>query len=290
MSIVSHHVRRHRRSLAVTYSAVVVENTFELLYPFAIGLAVDGLLDDSWGGVYVFVAISLLHTIVSVSRQRYDTRSFNRLYADLATDLIDRQRTDGVPTTSVVARTSLAGSYVEFLEADVDVAITAVFALVGSLVMLFLYDPVLGLVASLVAVPVALLNRRLMRRSKRIYHGLNDQSELEVSLIQRGTVPELRSHFGVVARHWNRLSDAEATSWGLVDLIALGLAVFALARTTSTAADVGTIFAVIAYVWAYLGGFDQVPTVLQRMANLSDIRARLDGITAETAGGGPADA
>lgn len=40
--------------------------------------------------------------------------------------------------------------------------------------------------------------------------------------------------------------------------------------------DLGTIFAVIAYVWSYLGGFDQVPAVLQRMSNLGDIRRRID--------------
>jgi hypothetical protein len=36
-------------------------------------------------------------------------------------------------------------------------------------------------------------------------------------------------------------------------------------------------------VWAYIGGFDQVPAVLQRMSNLADIRRRLDGLAdAET--------
>ena len=61
-------------------------------------------------------------------------------------------------------------------------------------------------------------------------------------------------------------------------MIALGLAVFALVRATGTSEEVGTIFATIAYTWFYIGGFDQVPTVLQRMANLSDIRARIDGL------------
>jgi hypothetical protein len=144
--------------------------------------------------------------------------------------------------------------------------------------MLFLYDPLLGLVAATVAIPVALINRRLMRRSAAIYRTLNDQSEREVSLIDTGSVRDVRRHFGVIAGHWNRLSDAEGISWGVIDVIALGLAVFALVRATGTAADVGTIFATIAYVWAYIGGFDQVPTVLQRLSNLADIRRRLDGL------------
>jgi hypothetical protein len=117
-----------------------------------------------------------------------------------------------------------------------------------------------------------------MRRSAGIYRALNEQSEREVSLIDAGAVKDVRRHFGVIAGHWNRLSDAEGISWGVVDVIALGLAVFALARATGTSAEVGTIFAIIAYVWAYIGGFDQVPGALQRMSNLADIRRRLDGL------------
>jgi hypothetical protein len=278
LGIVSEHVRPHRGALAVTYGAAVIENTFELLYPFAIGLAVDGLLDGSWGGVILFAALSLAHTGLGVARQWYDTRLFNRLYASLATDLVEHQRAEGVATTSVVARTLLADEYVDFLRSGVNTAITAAFALVGSLVMLLFYDPVIGLVAAAVAVPVVLINRRLMRRSGRIFRVLNDQSEREVSLIDDGSVQDVRRHFGVVAGYWNRLSDAEGISWGVIDVFALGLAVFALVRATGTSAEVGTIFAIIAYTWAYLGGFDQVPGVLQRMSNLADIRRRLDGL------------
>ena len=200
------------------------------------------------------------------------------MYATFATDLVEDQRAEGVATTSVVARTLLADEYVDFLRSGVNTAITAAFAVLGSLVMLFFYDPLLGLVAAAVAIPVALINRRLMRRSAGIYRALNDQSELEVSLIDEGSVRDVRRHFGVIAGHWNRLSDAEGISWGVVDVIALGLAVFALVRATGTSEEVGAIFATIAYVWAYIGGFDQVPGVLQRMSNLADIRRRLDGL------------
>lgn len=278
VNIVSDRVRTRRWSLAITYGLVIVENTFELLYPFAIGVAVNGLLDDSWAGVAVFAAITLSHTAISFIRQRYDTRSFAGLYADVAADLVQQQRRDGIPTTAIVGRTNLAGEYVGFLETDIPLAITATFAVLGSLLMLFLYDPLIGLAATAIALPVTLLNRRLMRRSSDIYRELNDQTEIEVAVIGSGTHHEVRRHFRIVGRQWVRLSDAEAASWGVVEVVAAGLAVFALWRTTDGGADVGAIFATIAYVWAYIGGFDQVPGVLQRMASLSDIRRRLNGL------------
>jgi ABC-type multidrug transport system fused ATPase/permease subunit len=278
MALVARRMREWRPKLAVTYGLVIVENTFELLYPFAIGLAVNDLLNDSWVGVGVFSGITLSHTAVSFLRQRYDSRSFARLYGEIATDLVSQQRGDGIDTSAIVGRANLAGEYVDFVERDVPLAITALFAVLGSLVMLVFYDPLLGLVAAAVAIPVALLNRRLMRRSRRIFRHLNDETEVEVSVIERGTHDDVRRHFRILGRQWVRLSDVEAASWGIVDVLAAGLSVFALWRATGSDADVGTIFATIAYVWAYVGGFDQVPGVLQRMASLGDIQRRLAGV------------
>jgi ABC-type multidrug transport system fused ATPase/permease subunit len=276
VSLLSAHIRRHRPRLAVTYGVSGVENTLELLYPFAIGLAVDDLLEGRWTGVVVFAGIALAHTAISIARQRFDARSFNDLYAALATDLVEEHRAQGVPTSTVAARSALAGEYVSFLERDVVASITAGFAILGSLVMIFLYDPVLGLAAAAVAIPVALLNRRLVVRSRRIFRRLNDELEVEVTVIDEGSAADVRRHFWVLRGHWVRLSDAEAASWGAVEVIATGLAVFALVRATGTGADAGIIFATIGYVWAYLAGFDLVPSILQASANLKDIRTRLD--------------
>lgn len=279
MSMVSRHLRRFRLRLAVTYVLVAVENGLELLYPLAIGVAVNGLLDDSWDGVIVLVAITLTHIVVGAGRQVFATRSFNRLYAELASDLVERQRRDSVDTSSVAARAVLVGEFVEFLEHDVDAAITAAFAIFGSLAMLFVYDPIVGVAASILLVPVALVNWWLVRRSGRVYRRLNDLGEDEVSTIERGRSPEVRRHFRLTAGHWIRLSDTDATSWVLVELLAVGLMVLTLVRAVDGAGDIGAIVATIAYVWAYTAGFDAVPTVMQRMSNLPDIRRRLDRAT-----------
>jgi ABC-type multidrug transport system fused ATPase/permease subunit len=276
VSLVSTHVRRHRGRLSVTYGTAAVENGLELLYPAAVGLAVDDLLDGRWVGVAVFAGIALFHTAISFARQRFDARSFNDLYAGLATDLVAQHRDRGVPTSTVAARSALAGEYVAFLERDVVASIAAGFAIVGSLIMLFLYDPILGVAAAAVALPVTLLNRRLVRRSRRIYRRLNDELEVEVTVIDRGSAPDVHRHFRILRGHWIGLSDAEATSWGAVEVIGTGLTVLALVRVTGTGAEAGIIFATIGYVWAYLTGFDLVPSVLQAGANLKDIRRRLD--------------
>lgn len=287
MSLVSDHLSARRRRIRGGYGLVLLENLLELLWPVAIGLAVDGLIRNTWGGVAVFVVLSLSLTAVGFVGQRYASRTFNGLYADVTADLVEQQRRAGVDTAAVSGRAELAGEYVEFYEQDVPLAITAAFTVVGSLVMLFVYDPVVGAAAAVIALPVMLINRRLMARSEGLYRELNDLAEVEVDVIGRGRRAESRRHFGIVSRRWVRLSDAEATSWSLVEVVAIGLWVLALARATSGTIDVGVIIAMIAYVWSYTAGFEAVPGVLQRLTRLRDIRRRLDD-EAVSAADGPA--
>ena len=276
MGIVDDHLAADRRRIRTCYGLVAGENLLDLLWPFAIGLAVDGLIDNTWAGLAVFVALSLAHTALSFIRQRYQTRTFNPLYADIAADLVAQQRAAGIDTASVSGRTELAAEYVDFLDRDIPLAITAAFTVAGSLAMLFLYDPLVGAAAALVAAPVMVLNRRLMARSEGLYHDLNDLAELEVDVIDRGRRAESQRHFGLVGRRWVRLSDNEAASWGIVEVVAVALWVFTLVRVTSGTIDVGATIAMIAYAAFYTAGFDEVPGVLQRLARLRDIKRRLN--------------
>lgn len=159
-------------------------------------------------GLWFFVGLSLSSTAVSFIRQRYESGTFNTLYADLAEDVVQQQREPGVDTASVTGRTELLRGYVDFLGRDVPLAIALTITLLGSLAMLFYYDTVLGAAAAAIAIPVVLVNCRLMRRSRGLFEELNDLAEARVAVISQGRPTETRRHFGMVSRRWVRLSDA----------------------------------------------------------------------------------
>ena len=268
-------VGRYRTKLAVTYGANVVENLLNLLYPFSIGLAIDDLLASSTRGLTVFVAVWALHTVVGLARQRYDTRVFTAAYAEAATDLVTAQRAAGADPSTVLARATLAREFVDFLEFDVSRLIAALFAVVGSLVMLLVYDPLLAGVAALLMLPVSLLNARLAGRSQGLHAQVNDQLEQEAQLIATADRAELTRHYRLLARRRVALSDAQAHTWGLLEVFTIALAVFAFARTTDITAEAGTVFATISYLFAYTTGFEDLPELSQHLANLRDIGRRL---------------
>ena len=80
-------------------------------------------------------------------------------------DTVLRQRQAGIEATKVAARSGMSREFVTFFEKDMPVVINTLVGIVGSAAILFYYDLVIGAVATLLFVPVAIINRGYMRRS-----------------------------------------------------------------------------------------------------------------------------
>lgn len=270
--------RAERWRIAVTYAATLVENVFWLLYPFTVGLAIDGLLAGrGLVAVLPLVGIWLAHVALGAARQVYDTWVFARVHGAIATGTIVRQRRAGMTTTEIAARSVMSRELADFFERDVPAGITAFVCLVGGIAMLFWYDVVVGAVVSLLLLPVCAVYLWMGRRAHRLNRTLNDESEREVDLITRGRPTSLASHFRRRAKIRVRLSNAEATSWSLVELFSIAAVVVVLLRMTSLpGVQAGDLYAQLAYVWTVLECLDEAPLQVQRLARLLDIRRRLD--------------
>ena len=270
--------RAERWRIALTYGVTLLENLFHLLYPWTIGLAIDGLLAGQGFRVLVpLVAIWSAHILVGAARQVYDTWVFARVHAAIATATIARQRVAGIDTTEIAARSVMSRELVDFFEREVPTLMTSALGLLGGIAMLFWYDRLVGLVVTLWMVPVLVIYAVMGRRAHRLNRDLNDETEREVDLIERRRFAPLASHFRRRGRLRVRLSNAEATSWSLVELFSITAVVLVLLRMTSLPGiQAGALYAMLAYVWRVLECLDQAPTLVQRFARLLDIRRRLE--------------
>ena len=270
--------RAERWRIALTYGVTLLENLFHLLYPWTIGLAIDGLLAGQGFRVLVpLAAIWSAHILVGAARQVYDTWVFARVHAAIATATIARQRVAGIDTTEIAARSVMSRELVDFFEREVPTLMTAALGLVGGIAMLFWYDRPVGLIVTVWMAPVLVVYAIMGRRAHGLNPDLNDETEREVDLIERNRFMPLASHFRRRGRLRVRLSNAEATSWSLVELFSITAVVLVLLRMTSLPGiQAGELYAMLAYVWRVLECLDQAPTLVQRFARLLDIRRRLD--------------
>ena len=271
-------VRARRAPLALTYSLTVIENACTLAYPALTGLAVDRLVAREFTGLVALVAVWLFHLVVAVARQRLDTRVFMGLYAQIAASIVPSQQALGHGTSTVSARVEMIRDIVGFFEKEVPTIFHNLVAVIGSLVMLFVYDRDAGFIALTVLLPMGVINAWYWRRAVRLNQGINNQIEREVDDVASGRLFRIERHFRLLRRWRVMLSDAEAWTWGLTELATIVALVFILIDfTQSPAFTAGAIYAVLAYVYDYLEGLNQVPAVVNNLTRLQDVRRRLRG-------------
>jgi ABC-type multidrug transport system fused ATPase/permease subunit len=269
---------RHRLKLALTYVLTLVENGLNVLYPYLTGVAIDALLAGRWIGVAPLLIAWTVHLAVGLFRHVYDTRVFTLVYADLAADLVERQRAQGANAAHLAARVALSREVVDFLQVEVPTVAASVVHFVGALVMLFVLNPWVGALALVALIPMSLFTLWFSRVSLRLNAALNDRLEREVELVSRGSNAGIRRHFMHRLRFWRvRISDAEAKVWGGIEVIqiALTLAILALLAREGGGVTAGAIYAVLSYVWTYGESVNDLPAVVQKVSRLKDIASRL---------------
>jgi hypothetical protein len=270
-------IRPFRWRMLLTYALTVIEDLLELSYPWATGLAINGLLAHDYRMAAPIMVAWLLHTAVGCARQMYDTRLYTQIYNTIVVDTVLRQRQAGIEPTKVAARSAMSREFVTFFEKDMPVVINAVVGIVGSAAILFYYDLMIGAAVALLFVPVAILNRGYMRRSLMLNAGLNNQLEHEVQVINGAQPDAVRRHFTEV-RSWRvKLSDADARNWTAIEALSMLVFVLVLLRVNYLPnAEAGTIFAIFFYVWRLMEKLDLSPQIVQQLMRLKDIRRRIE--------------
>jgi hypothetical protein len=270
-------LRPFRWRIAFTYALTVIEDLLELSYPWATGLAINGLLARDYRMIAPVMIAWLLHTAIGCGRQMYDTRLYTQVYNTIVTDTVLRQRQVGVEPTKVAARSAMSREFVTFFEKDMPVVINTLVSIVGSALILFYYDLVIGGVAALLFIPVAILNRSYMRRSLMLNEGLNNQLEHEVQVIEGAQEGAVARHYAEV-RNWRvKLSDADAFNWTTIEGLSILVFLLVLVRVAyMPGVEVGTIFAIFVYVWRLMEKLDLMPQIVQQLMRLKDIRRRIE--------------
>lgn len=269
-------ISARRGRISFTYFLTLLENAFELMYPWAIGIAINGVLAGQRNLVLPLIAIWVAHIITGGIRQLYDTRLFSLLYADIAADIVRLQLETGVEVSEISARVEMAEEFTDFFETEMPVIFEAAISLLGSIALLLLFDLRAGLIMASLILPVAIINTIMARRALKMNASFNSQWEAQVNVIEDGRARHARLHFGRLAQWRIRLSDIDAASWTVTEIFTLAATILVLLHVASTPGILaGDIFAILAYVFRIEKAIDQIPTIVQKCARLVDIRARI---------------
>lgn len=269
-------LKQNSLPIAFTYFLSFLENLFELAYPWAIGIAINGLIAGQPALLWPLVGIWLAHMAVGALRQLYDTRLFSRLNARMSEKAVRDQRDEGAEISEISARVEMIEELIDFLEDDMPVLLAMVVGLIGSLAFLTYYDWGSGLVMLLLMIPILIINTVTGLKAFRTNVQLNSQWEKQVEVIADPRPRRWRVHFGRMAKWRIRLSDLDAASWTLAEVFTLLAVIVVLFRAAAgDAVTAGSIFAVLSYALNVQATLDEVPAFVQQIGRLIDIRRRI---------------
>ncbi|MCR1006782.1 MAG: ABC transporter six-transmembrane domain-containing protein, partial [Stenotrophomonas maltophilia] len=252
------------------------ENTLLLAYPLFAGFAVDAIISGNIGHAVSYAGVVLLFWLVGAARRAVDTRTFTRIYADLAVSVVQAQRRLGQATSTSAARVVLAREFVDFFEKHVPIIATALASMFGAVAMLLAIEPMVGAAGLVTLLGALLVLPSFARRNEQLHGRLNNRLEHEIRLVDRVSPSVLRRHYTTLSRLRILLSDREAGAYVVIGLAAAALFALTIGRLATTdGVTPGHAYAVMIYLLTFVGSLDDAPSMVDQLARLKDIGRRV---------------
>ncbi len=266
----------YRGRVAITWILLLGESLLILLFPLAIGISVDSLINDSYEGVYFLASLCVLVMVFGAGRRFYDTRAYAVIFRELAASMVGRHATAGESTSAQSARVALLHEIVDFFENTVPELLGGVVAFVGVLIILGTIDAAIAGLCLVVSVLVIIVYWFSERRIFRYNAAENDELERRVTVLESGEPQALEHHLKQMV-HWRiRLSDLETLNFSAVWMLLATLIVASTVLVNSNAdISYGKKVTSIMYVFQYLEVVMGFPLIFQQVIRLREITRRL---------------
>ena len=268
-------LRAFRWRIPLTWLLILCETALTALVPLFIGFAIDGLLASDTQALFQLIVVLTVLIVVSVIRRAYDTRVFGTVRVEMGK--AQAARAANLPISTLNARLGMGRELADFLEADLPLAMTSFVQLIISLIVLYIFDPMLALAgASSVAIMLVIYSLS-HARFYRLNGQLNQQTEQQVGILETRKPQRLMTHLTRLRGIEVRISDTESIIYGGIFVVLLGLVVFNLwYATANLSITSGTIFSIVTYSWELVDAALAFPMALQGWSRLSEIMQRIN--------------
>ncbi len=276
---------QHKARLSITYVLFSLEMLGALLRPYFLGEAVNDLQEGTatiygpYRGLVYMLAAHFGWLVIGTIRQMYDTRTYTAIYTDIVLRFL-KHHVEKEDVSTLSARSVLAREFTDFMEFDIVYIVEAGYNILGSLFMLYFYEPVVLGICAAVLIPVLVISRRYGRTMARITRRRNDELENQVDIISSRDESAIFTHYRKLRSLQIKVSDAQAWNFGFMEITVMFVLGAALLlsnqRTNGMGLWAGDIVGIYSYLLKFLSGLDTIPYAVEKYATLRDITRRID--------------
>ena len=275
--ILKHIGKTHRKRLIATFSLVGLENLLMLIYPVFGGWAINAVIEGNVWQAMLYGLVVLLMWLVGATRRVADTRTFTRIYTEIAVPVVLEQRQREVTHSAVTVRVALSREFVSFFEEHLPIAATSLVSIFGACIMLLGLEFWVGVLAVGILALFLWLLPRFAAISENLYFRLNNCLERDNHFIQKGNERQLYQHYGLVARLRVLISNRETSGYFCIGVAMSILFGFAFVHMTLKGfGNAGHIYSVSTYLWMFAMSLDDVLRLVEQYSNLKDIGQRVE--------------
>lgn len=275
--MLKHIGKTHRRKLITTFSLVGLDNLLLLVYPVFGGWAINAVMEGNVWQAMLYGVVVLLMWIIGAARRMVDTRTFTKIYTEIAIPVVLEQRKREVPHSAITARVALSREFVSFFEEHLPIAATLLVSIFGACMMLLILEFWVGVLAVAILALFLWLLQRFAAISENLYFRLNNRLERDNYLIRDGNEHQLYRHYGWFAKLRVLISNREALGYLSIGMAMSVLFGFAFIHMTLKGyGSAGHIYSVSTYLWMFAMSLDDVPRLVEQYSNLKDIGQRVE--------------
>jgi ABC-type multidrug transport system fused ATPase/permease subunit len=276
---------KYRYTIIILLSFVLIENVAWIIEPTFFGKLLDALIGHFYDHekinylipLLVWVSVYMINVIGGSVHRLFNGGVYAKMYADVATRVIDESKSRGDQYSKMLVRAELVKEYITFFKDRLPEMLWQFSASAGAIIALFFYDYRIGLVCLAVIVPVGYINNFSRRKVIQLHKDIHDNQEELYRLIENKDTSRIHKFLTNMIAPRTRIAKWNSISYTLVKIMLV--IIFIVVLFICVDVDnftTGKIYSVVAYLWTFIGQTDYLPDLMDSLGSIKDLNTRFD--------------
>jgi ABC-type multidrug transport system fused ATPase/permease subunit len=280
-----HIILKYRKSIGLILLFVLIENLAWIIEPTFFGKLLDALIEhfydhekvDYFLPLIIWIVVYFINVVGGSLHRLYSGGTFARMYADIATQVIDESKSRGDKFSKMLVRSELVKEYITFFKERLPEMLWQLSASAGAIIALFFYDYRIGLVCLAVILPVGYINNLNQKKVTQLQTDIHDNQEELYKLIENRDTTKINTFFYNMVTP--RIRIARWNSFSFTTVKTLLVIIFVVVLFICVDVDnfsTGKIYSIVAYLWTFIGQTDYLPELMESLGSVKDLNMRFE--------------
>jgi len=221
--------------------------------------------------------VYLINVIGGSLHRLYTGGVYSRMYAEVATQVINDSKERGDPYSKMLVRAELVKEYIDFFRERLPTALWQLSASLGAVIALFFYDYRIGLVCLAVIGPVAAINNLNRKKVSILQKDIHDNQEELFKLIENRETAGVHQFYENMIMPKTRIARWNSFSYSTVKVMLVIIFIVVLFICVDVDNfSTGKIYSVVAYLWTFIGQTDYLPDLMESLGSIKDLNNRFE--------------